>query len=98
MKTKTPSLFFCILMDLLGYASFSVPVIGELSDLVWAPVSAIIFLVCFGRKKFGLRGSVFAFLEELLPGTDFIPTFTIAWLIKKAESRLKESPALQKIF
>jgi len=34
-------------------------------------------------KKFGALGSIFSFLEEISPGLDFIPTFTIAWFIKK---------------
>ncbi len=34
---KQPSLLFCILMDAIGYASFALPVLGEASDIVWAP-------------------------------------------------------------
>ncbi len=36
-------------------------------------------------KKFGVMGGVFSFIEELIPGIDFIPTFTIAWFIRKKE-------------
>ena len=84
-----PSLAFCIVMDLLGYASFTLPVIGELFDLVWAPVSALIYMRTFGGVK-GFLGGSFAFLEELLPGTDIIPTFTITWFIQ-ASKRKKEA-------
>lgn len=35
----------------------------------------------FGGTK-GAIGGVFNFIEELLPGLDFIPTFTITWLIQ----------------
>jgi len=34
-------------------------------------------------KRFGALGGIFSFLEEISPGLDFIPTFTIAWLIRK---------------
>ncbi|MEP6513507.1 MAG: hypothetical protein ABJA79_06545 [Parafilimonas sp.] len=73
------SLLFCIVMDLIGYATYSLPFIGELGDLVWAPISAFIFYKTFGGKK-GIIGGVFNFIEELLPGTDFIPSFTIMWV------------------
>ncbi|GAB3007034.1 hypothetical protein GCM10027051_03350 [Niabella terrae] len=78
----TPSLLFCILMDALGMLSFTVPGVGEFADVIWAPISAIIFARTFGGAK-GLFGGVFNFLEELLPGTDVIPSFTIMWLLTR---------------
>lgn len=76
---KTGSLIFCLAMDAVGYATYSVPVLGEFGDLIWAPVSAFIFFKTFGGWK-GAFGGVFNFTEELLPGTDFIPSFTLMWL------------------
>ena len=32
-----------------------------------------------------MLGGIFSFIEELFPGVDLIPTFTIAWLIRKYE-------------
>ena len=87
-ERKQPSLAACILMDLLGYASFAIPFAGELFDIVWAPVSAAIFMRMFGGTR-GLFGGIFNFIEELLPGLDFIPTFTITWFLtyyKKAKT------------
>lgn len=81
-KKYTPSLWICILMDLLGCASYAVPVLGDASDLIWAPISAIIFYRMFGGTL-GTFGSVFNFMEELFPGTDFIPTFTLSWILKR---------------
>ncbi len=81
-KKYTPSLWLCILMDLIGCASYAVPVLGDVSDLIWAPISAIIFYRMFGGP-IGTFGSAFNFLEELFPGTDFIPTFTVAWIVKR---------------
>ena len=80
-KLPSPTLTFCIIMDLIGYASFSIPVLAEISDVIWAPVSAFIFLKTFGGRV-GRIGSVFNFIEEVLPFTDFIPSFSIAWLIR----------------
>jgi hypothetical protein len=74
-------------MDLIGCASYAVPGLGELSDVIWAPISALIFYRMFGGAL-GAYGGVFNFIEELFPGTDFIPTFTISWILKRiAEGR-----------
>jgi hypothetical protein len=78
---KKPSLLFCIVMDLIGMASFLIPALGEWSDVVWAPFSAYIFYHAFGGLG-GMLGGAFSFLEEILPFTDIIPTFTIAWYIQ----------------
>ncbi len=66
-------------MDLLGYVSYAIPVLAEFTDLIWAPVSGFIFFKLFGGWK-GAFGGVFNFIEELMPGLDFIPSFTIVWL------------------
>lgn len=81
-----PSLPLCILMDVIGSAVIVVPVAGE---LIWAPISAFIFWRMFGFSK-GFLGGIFSFVEELIPGIDFIPTFTIMWFIQYAK-RKKES-------
>lgn len=81
---RLPSISLCIILDLIGCASYLLPFIGEAEDLIWAPISGIIFYFMFG-KKMGVLGGVFSFLEEISPGLDFIPTFTIAWFIRKHE-------------
>lgn len=81
-----PPLAFCILMDLIGYASFSIPFFGELFDLIWAPISAVIYMRMFGGVK-GFFGGMFNFIEELLPGTDLIPTFTITWFLQYSKRK-----------
>lgn len=77
---KSPSLLFCILMDAVGYLSFAIPGVGELIDVAWAPISAAIFARTFGGKQ-GMVGGIFNFIEELMPGMDFIPSFTIMWFM-----------------
>ena len=81
-----PSLAACLLMDFLGYATYAIPFFGEFLDLLWAPVSALIFFRMFGGAK-GIFGGVFNFFEEIMPGLDFIPTFTITWLIQYFQSK-----------
>ncbi len=84
-KQKNASLLLCVSMDLIGYASYTIPVLGELSDIFWAPVSALIFFKLFGGWK-GTVGGIFNFMEELLPGLDFIPSFTLMWLWQNYQS------------
>lgn len=83
-KPALPSLFACIVMDIIGMASYIIPGIGESIDIWWAALSGIIFQFMFGGR-FGLVGAVLNFLEEALPFTDIIPSFTIAWFIRKNE-------------
>jgi hypothetical protein len=78
-NTSQASLLICILMDIIGYATYSIPVFGELGDILWAPISAIIFYRMFGGWR-GAFGGLFNFAEEILPFTDFIPSFTIMWI------------------
>ena len=65
-------------------SSFVLPLLAEVTDLVWAPISAMIFNKLFGGKL-GMIGGVLNFLEEIIPFTDIIPSFTIAWFIRKQE-------------
>ncbi len=81
-----PSLAMCLLMDVLGYATYALPFLGEFLDILWAPVSAFIFFRMFGGTK-GVVGGVFNFFEELMPGLDFIPTFTITWALQYFQRR-----------
>lgn len=86
MYKRQPSLVFCLLMDLIGYATYAIPVFGELGDIFWAPLSGIIFFITFGGWK-GVLGGVGNFIEELLPGTDFIPSFTIMWFLQQNQKK-----------
>lgn len=81
MKTK-PTLVFCIIMDLIGSASFLIPGAGEWFDIIWAPISAYIFYRSFGGKT-GQIGALMNFVEEIFPFTDFIPTFTLVYLYRR---------------
>jgi hypothetical protein len=75
-----PDLKSCIILDVIGCLSYIIPPFGP----IWAVISGIIFYFMFG-KKLGVFGGIFSFLEELVPGVDLIPTFTIAWYLRKHE-------------
>ena len=77
-----PSLLFCLIMDLIGSATFFIPLTGEWFDVIWAPLSALIFYFSFGGKT-GRIGALINFAEEIIPFTDIIPTFTLAYFYKR---------------
>lgn len=65
--------------DAVGMATGAIPLVGGLLDLLWAPYAAKRMKTMFPGKQ-GKVASVIVFLEEILPFTDFIPTFTLMWL------------------
>jgi hypothetical protein len=83
-KPLLPNIALCIVLDVIGMASYLIPALGEFADVVWAPISGFLFYQLFGGR-FGMIGGVLNFLEEIIPLTDIIPSFTIAWFIRKNE-------------
>ena len=67
-----------ILFDLIGMATMLVPFWGNIVDLVWAPYAASQMNKMYRGTK-GKIATVIVFLEEILPGLDVIPTFTLMW-------------------
>jgi hypothetical protein len=70
-----------LLFDAIGMLSFIVPGIGEFSDVIWAPVSALLIYKMYKGAEGKIGGTV-AFFEEIIPGLDIIPTFTLTWIYK----------------
>ena len=79
MNTKYIKLGLGIMFDAMGYVSFLIPGIGEFSDIIWAPIAAWLMTKLY-KGKAGRIGATFAFIEEILPGFDIIPSFTIMWM------------------
>merc|ERR1711976_849527 len=80
---ETPYLLLvlCILVDIIGFASYLLLVIGEFTDLWWAPMSGFFLHYMFGSAMVTSMGA----LEEFLPFTDILPTATVAWCIMYME-------------
>ena len=94
-RKPIPPLWLCILLDIIGMLSYIIPGMGEWMDTVWAPISACLFGLLFG----GTKGTIIAFLEEALPFTDIIPTFTITYFLRKRKANkamLKKNDNLRK--
>lgn len=74
---------------MFGFASYLIPGVGEVGDFAWAPFQAFLLMELFGAYSV----ASFGFLEEMLPGLDFIPTATLAWSIQNV-SLLKPLKAM----
>jgi hypothetical protein len=67
-------LFICLAIDVIGSSSELVPILGELTDVIYAPIAATVL-----RSLYGGSNVVFAleFAEEILPFTDILPLATL---------------------
>jgi len=68
-----------IAYDAIGMFSMAIPFVGPVLDILWAPFAAKKMREMYNGKE-GKIASVIVFIEEILPVTDFIPTFTLMWL------------------
>jgi len=67
-----------LLIDLVGSASYLIPLAGEAFDLTWAPISMVLVGALYDDVLPNLK--YVALMEELLPFTDWIPSATIGWV------------------
>jgi hypothetical protein len=87
---KFRKLFLGLLFDAMGLVSYVIPGIGEFSDIIWAPISGWLMTRLY-KGKIGQVAGMINFVEELIPGLDIIPTFTIMWfytyVFKKSDNK-----------
>jgi hypothetical protein len=83
-----------IILDLIGMSTMFIPFAGFFIDLLWAPYAAKQMSDMYEGKK-GKIAAVLVFLEELIPGLDFIPTFTLMWLYTFV---WKKEPKMQTVY
>jgi hypothetical protein len=78
-EEKNRKLILAVLFDAIGMLSFTIPIIGEFSDVVWAPLAGFLMTWMYKGSLGKVAGAV-TFIEEILPFSDFIPTFTLTWV------------------
>jgi hypothetical protein len=78
-KPNYAKLLLSLLFDAIGMASFVIPGIGEFSDVIWAPLSYWLMTKMYAGRLGQVSGLI-NFVEEAIPGMDYIPTFTLTWL------------------
>jgi len=70
-------LLLCIVIDTIGTSSELIPIIGEVTDVAWAPIAGLGLRSLFGSNiLFALE-----FTEEILPFTDILPLATLCWVV-----------------
>ena len=79
---KNKKLALSLLFDAIGFIPFI--------DLIWAPVSTYLMTQMYKGNKGKIAGAI-TFIEEILPGLDFIPTFTLMWVYTYVFSTKKET-------
>ncbi len=77
--SKYRDLLLGLLFDGIGMLSFAIPGIGEFSDVIWAPLAGWLMTRMY-KGKIGQVAGVVTFIEELIPGWDLVPSFTLMWI------------------
>lgn len=86
-QNKKTKLIAGIVFDLIGFAT------PFLLDLLWAPISGYLMNKMY-KGQMGKTASVLVTIEELIPGLDIIPSFTIMWFytyVYKKESTITDA-------
>lgn len=78
-NAKNKKLFLGILFDAIGMLSFTVPLIGDFTDVVWAPLAGFLMTKMY-EGRVGKVAGILTFVEEIFPFTDIVPSFTLTWI------------------
>ena len=78
-KQKMTKLLLGLLFDAIGMVSFAIPGVGEFSDVIWAPFAGFLMTKMY-KGRVGKVAGALTFVEEIIPFTDVIPSFTITWI------------------
>ncbi|WP_268846003.1 hypothetical protein [Flavobacterium aestivum] len=97
---KTKKLILGILFDAIGMLSFTIPLLGEFQDVVWAPLAGFLMTKMY-EGRVGKVAGLLTFVEEILPFTDVVPSFTITWMYtywvkRNYKSGLKDNVKIEK--
>lgn len=87
-KGKWERLVTSIILDGIGCSSYLLPVLGEMTDLAWAPLFAVCVHAMYSESS--PYAHYVGLIEELLPFTDIIPTATLAWLRENGAALAKD--------
>ena len=68
---KYKKLALSLVFDTIGMVTFL--------DIIWAPLSGYIMTKMYKGNE-GKVAGIISFVEEIIPGLDIIPTFTIMWV------------------
>jgi len=87
-KGKWERFVTSVILDCIGCSSYLLPVLGEVTDLAWAPLFAVCVHAMYSESS--PYAHYVGLVEELLPFTDIIPTATLAWLRENGAALAKD--------
>lgn len=67
-----------VITDGIGYFNLMIPILGQVMDLGWAPLSAAIVQYLYNNRFLTLLN----FAKTVLPFTDLLPITTVAWALQ----------------
>ena len=76
---RTRNLVLGLLFDGIGMSSLLIPGLGDILDVIWAPLAGWLMTRMY-KGNVGKAAGVITFIEEIVPGLDVIPTFTSMWI------------------
>lgn len=79
--SKNKKLALSIAFDAIGMIT--------IFDVIWAPVSGYLMSKLYKGTR-GKVAGVVSFIEEIIPGFDIIPTFTIMWVLTYVFQKAEE--------
>mmetsp|Transcript_109017 Transcript_109017/g.314917 ORF Transcript_109017/g.314917 Transcript_109017/m.314917 type:complete len:261 (+) Transcript_109017:1-783(+) len=79
-----------LMIDLIGSASYLLPVVGEGFDIAWAPIQTVLIMAMYDNTTPNLK--YVSFFEELLPFTDIVPSASIGFLAEFGPKLLAKNP------
>ncbi len=80
--SKNKKLALSIAFDAIG--------ILTIFDIIWAPASGYLMSKMYKGTR-GKVAGVVSFIEEIIPGLDIIPTFTIMWVLTYVFQKAEET-------
>mmetsp|Transcript_473 Transcript_473/g.1203 ORF Transcript_473/g.1203 Transcript_473/m.1203 type:complete len:614 (+) Transcript_473:184-2025(+) len=80
MANMWSKLLLSLAIDSIGSASYMLPVVGEVLDVVYAPVQTVTIMAMYDYVSWWLQ--YLSFMEEILFWTDVVPSATIGWLLE----------------
>lgn len=76
-------LLLSILVDGIGSASYLLPVVGEVTDVAWAPIQTTLVMAMYDDpQRYATLLQYVSLVEELLPFTDIVPTASLGWFLQ----------------
>ncbi|MFH6946331.1 hypothetical protein [Flavobacterium sp. FlaQc-50] len=78
-EEKQKKLLLGLLFDGIGMLSFTIPLVGDFADVIWAPLAGFLMTYMY-KGRVGKVAGILTFVEEILPFTDIIPSFTLTWI------------------